>query len=94
LGLLLNELVSNSLKHAFPESGGHIHVSLRRGEQGGTDMDVSDDGIGLPKGFDPGQSRSMGLKLAVSLAGQLGGELAFMPGHAGGTTVRVHLDRL
>lgn len=94
LGLLLNELISNSLKHAFPESGGSIHISLQPKPEGGAELVVSDDGVGLPPDFTPGKSRSMGLKLAMSLAGQLNGELHFGPGEPRGTTVRAHLGAL
>jgi PAS domain S-box-containing protein len=74
-GLLVTELVGNSLKHAFPNGrGGSIRVTLRRvGKQ--LHLAVADDGVGLPRGFDLNASRSMGLQLAASLAGQLGGNL-------------------
>ena len=74
-GLLLAELVGNALKHGFPGArGGQVCVSLRR-EEGHITLRVTDDGIGLPAGFDITQSRSMGLQLASSLAVQLGGHL-------------------
>lgn len=76
-GLLVNELLSNSLKHAFPDGRrGTIHISVRRIE-GAFRLVICDDGIGLPAGFDAGNSKSMGLKLAISLAAQLGGKLEF-----------------
>lgn len=75
LGLLITELVGNSLKHAFPDGrGGSIRVTVsRRGES--VVLEVADDGVGLPPGFDPARATSMGLQLASSLAAQLGGEL-------------------
>lgn len=75
LGLLVTELVGNSLKHGFPDGRtGSIRVRLsRRGDK--TSLEVEDDGVGLPAGFDLSRTTSMGLQLAGSLAGQLGGEL-------------------
>ena len=75
-GLLVTELVTNSLKHAFPGGrSGRIDVALRRTAQG-SQLVVQDNGIGLPDGFSLGAiGKSMGLQLATSLAQQLGGEL-------------------
>ncbi|MGA3264158.1 MAG: PAS domain S-box protein [Terracidiphilus sp.] len=77
LGLLANELLSNSLKHGFPVGrNGTISVSIHR-VNGAVRMTIQDNGIGLPKNFDAGTCKSMGLKLADSLAHQLGGSLRF-----------------
>jgi PAS domain S-box-containing protein len=90
IGLLVTELVSNSLKHAFPaQRGGQVRVLLQPGDGGGFVLRVADDGIGLPADFDPLKTSSMGLKLAVSLARQLGGELVFSSD--GGTIASVQL---
>jgi len=75
-GLLLVELVSNSLKHAFAGGrGGQVHVTLMPAPGGGARLRVADDGPGLPEGLALDRPRSLGLQLAVSLARQLGGEL-------------------
>jgi PAS domain S-box-containing protein len=75
--LLANELLSNSFKHGFPGGRrGAITVSVHRVD-GAIRMIVEDDGVGLPAHFDAAKSNSMGLKLAVSLAHQLGGQLEF-----------------
>lgn len=80
LGLLLTELISNSFKHGFPGGRpGTIAVSFAA-VPAGTKVSVADDGVGLPPGFDPAQTPSMGLQLASSLARQLGGELSFQSG--------------
>jgi PAS domain S-box-containing protein len=76
LGLLLNELVSNSLKHGFPE-GRHGHILVRAipaPEAGNEDMmrlTVGDDGVGLPPGIDQTSPQTLGLKLVAALSGQL-----------------------
>ena len=74
-GLLVTELVSNSLKHAFADAArGEIRLTLKR-EGPHLRLRVADNGIGLPAGFTLDQTDSMGLQLAASLAGQLGGTL-------------------
>lgn len=76
-GLLMNELICNSLKHGFSDGRhGIIRISIHR-NQGCTHFQISDDGIGLPSGFDLPSVSSMGLQVARSLAHQLGGQLAF-----------------
>ena len=74
MGLLVNELVSNSIKHAFPEGNGNINVKL---ESNGDEyiLTVSDNGIGLPKSVDPFEASSLGLQLVISLSIQLEGDL-------------------
>jgi len=72
LGLVLNELVSNSLKHAFPEGRhGHIDVRAMRGEGDTMCLTVADDGIGLPSGFDRTTIQTLGLRLVSALSAQL-----------------------
>jgi PAS domain S-box-containing protein len=71
-GLMLNELATNSLKHAFAgRIEGEVNVSLSPEPDGKVCMRVSDQGIGLPAGFDWRQSHSLGLQLVQMLAGQL-----------------------
>jgi PAS domain S-box-containing protein len=75
-GLLLTELITNCLKHGFPDQRrGEVWVKLRH-EPGGDLLTVADNGVGLPPNFDSAQSKSMGLELAASLAKQLGGKLS------------------
>jgi PAS domain S-box-containing protein len=70
-GLILNELVSNALKHAFRgRNTGEVTVSLHSAT-GGIRLSVRDDGTGLPAGFDWKQATSLGLRLVQMLAGQL-----------------------
>jgi PAS domain S-box-containing protein len=75
-GLLLTELITNCLKHAFPHGrGGDVRVSLVRQAEGDL-LTVADNGVGFAEGFESSaQTSSMGLQLADGLARQLGGEL-------------------
>ncbi len=74
-GLILNELISNALKHAYPgNDAGTVRVGLRMvGDQ--VRISVSDDGVGLPKGFDDERDGNLGLELVRMLVGQLDGHI-------------------
>lgn len=91
LGLVLNELISNALKHAFPNGRrGQIRVRL-----GGSNIDryrlvVSDDGIGFPADLDFRNAPSLGLQLVCTLVGQLAGTIELVD--APGTTFNVTFD--
>jgi two-component sensor histidine kinase len=75
-GLIVNELVSNSLKYEFPENRlGHIMLTCHQTTAGNYLLTVSDDGIGLPTAFDITKTPSLGLKLVISLVNQLEGKL-------------------
>lgn len=76
-GLILNELVTNALKHAYPDgNGGEVVVHLEEESTSGQIfLSVSDDGIGLSEGFDWKSSRSMGPPIVEILTRQIGGEL-------------------
>jgi two-component sensor histidine kinase/ligand-binding sensor domain-containing protein len=87
-GLIINELVSNSLKHAFSEGrSGTVRIGLRE-ENGACVMSVADDGMGLPAGIDATAGGSLGLRLVRNLAGQLGGTLEVASGPGTRFTVR------
>ena len=75
-GLVINELVSNALKYAFPDDRqGTVLVELRCGEYDSYALAVRDDGIGLPADFDIRRSNSLGMTLVQTLVRQLRGEL-------------------
>jgi two-component sensor histidine kinase/GAF domain-containing protein len=77
-GLIINELVSNALKHAFPEDrSGKVCISLHASKTDKLCLSVSDDGVGLPADLDLSRLQSLGLKLVASLTNQLKGELEF-----------------
>jgi two-component sensor histidine kinase len=75
-GLLLNELITNALKHAFADgSAGELRVELSRSDDR-IRLVVADNGVGLPAGLDVRGTRSLGLRLVNTLVRQLGGTLA------------------
>lgn len=87
-GLLFNELISNCLKHAFPEKKqGEIRVRLV--PESGNDilLSVSDDGIGFPLGIEPRTAETFGMQLITDLVDQLHGRVQIV--RNGGTCVRI-----
>ena len=86
-GVIVNELVSNSLKHAFPgDRSGEIAIKFR--ESGGQcTMIFKDDGVGIPEGLDISHPSSLGLTIVNALTGQLGGNIDIS--RNGGSEVRI-----
>ena len=75
-GLITNELVSNALKYAFPDQPqGVITLRIQHTEGGGVELEVSDEGVGLPKGMDFSKNDSLGVYLVQALTEQIDGEL-------------------
>jgi PAS domain S-box-containing protein len=76
-GLIINELVTNSLKYAFPDGRqGIIKISVKSNDNGLIQLSISDDGIGIPKDLDIRNTKTLGLTLITALAeNQLNGEL-------------------
>jgi PAS domain S-box-containing protein len=74
-GLIINELVTNAFKHAFPDKqSGSIAVKLH--DAGGSyKLEVIDDGVGLPAAIDYRKTQTLGLQLVTLLTSQLGGEI-------------------
>ncbi|MCK5573592.1 MAG: PAS domain S-box protein, partial [Bacteroidetes bacterium] len=78
-GIIINELVSNSLKYAFPDGqGGTIYIRLYPGPDDTVRLIVGDTGVGLPDDLDLEKTDSLGLKLVKMLAGQLSGDLVLV----------------
>jgi len=88
-GLIVNELLSNALKHAFPgERTGTITLSLHSPEPHTYELTVSDDGIGIPDEIDPKTTKTLGLHLvSILVEDQLKGEIEVE--REGGTRVRI-----
>ena len=81
--LIVNEVLTNILKHAFPSrKTGSIKFDLQI-EDEVIDLMISDDGIGLPKGFSEEKSESLGLLLIKILTEQLGGNYGYKSSNAG-----------
>ena len=75
LGLIVNELLSNCLKHAFPnDRSGKIDIDFH-GENDGYQLTVADDGVGFPENLDYRNTPSLGLRLVNILADQIDGEI-------------------
>jgi PAS domain S-box-containing protein len=87
-GLIINELASNSIKHAFAgDRRGKINISLKALGEGELELRVSDDGTGLPEGFDAKNASSLGMLIVNALARQLDGVLEIKS--PPGTDIRV-----
>jgi len=79
-GLIVNELLSNALKHAFPEHRrGRIDVRLGVEPNGWVSLNIRDDGIGLPPQFDFNRTGTLGLQLVQGLVQQIDGTIAVQP---------------
>lgn len=77
-GLIINELVSNALKHAFPDRRtGTVRICGAMDDEGYVNLTVSDNGIGFPRGFDLSASESLGLQIVSLLTEQLYGAIDF-----------------
>jgi PAS domain S-box-containing protein len=89
-GLIINELVTNGLKHGFPyPKTGCITVDLHEIEHQQLVLQIHDSGVGLPPDFDLGGSTTLGLKLIMNLADQLGSQLVIERPPNGGTAFSI-----
>ncbi len=79
-GIILNELLTNALRHGFPgERAGEVRISLRAQPDQTIQMVVQDDGVGLPEGFDWHATPSLGFRLVRTLAEQLRARIEVHP---------------
>jgi len=75
-GLIINELVSNSLKHAFPDGReGDLKIAMHRTNGDKIELIVSDNGIGFPEDMDFRKTESLGMQVAITLVEQLDGTI-------------------
>jgi len=87
-GLIINELVSNSLKHAFSKNyDGKIIVTLKKTKNNKKLLDVYDNGIGFPKDLDYINSDTLGLKLISTITKQMDGKISIEKNN--GTHVKI-----
>ena len=93
LGLVMNELISNALKHAFPNGEGGT-ISIGGGDESGLiTLFVRDNGIGTPAGFDWKTSTSLGLRLVANLVRQVRGRIEKGTGTGTGTTFTITIPK-
>lgn len=72
-GLLVNELITNSMKHAFPNGSGNINIALK--ESDGYELIIGDDGVGFPKDINLAESDTLGLQIVNNLLNQIDGQI-------------------
>jgi two-component sensor histidine kinase len=81
-GLILNELITNALKHAFPgDRHGEIRVEFRQVAAHSVVLAVSDDGVGMTRELDLATSASLGMQLVFTLVEQLDGTIEVVRSH-------------
>lgn len=91
-GLIIHELLSNALQHAFPENrSGQVRISLHEKAGGGIELSIADNGCGIPPDFDLDSCGSLGLTLVRELTAQLDGALEMPSGS--GACFRVNFTR-
>jgi two-component sensor histidine kinase len=92
LGMIINELVSNSLKHGFQNAvEGNVNVTLELNGNEFT-LEVSDDGIGFPENVDFRKTTSLGLQLVTTLVDQINGTIELE--RTRGTSFKIHFKEL
>jgi PAS domain S-box-containing protein len=91
LGLIVNELVSNSLEYAFPQRKGEVYISLKSPNDQ-FELTVCDNGIGFPEDLNFRNTKTLGLRLVLMLIDQLDGTIELYRGH--GTKFKIHFKKL
>jgi two-component sensor histidine kinase/CheY-like chemotaxis protein len=90
IGVIVNELVLNALKYAYPDNGGPIRVGLKRANGKRAVLSVEDDGIGHDINVAP-KSTGLGQKIVAAMASKLGAKLFYDPAHTG-TRILISFD--
>ena len=92
-GLILNELVANCVKHAFPDGrSGTVRVTLRAEGASQVILSVGDSGVGFPAGVDFRHTDSLGLQLMCVLTEQLGGTITLDSSEGTRFTIRLRCE--
>ena len=81
IGIIVNELVMNAVKYAYPDGAGPIHVELKP-EGDDVQLSITDDGVGLNVKADP-RSTGMGQRIVSAMASKLGADVERDPAHSG-----------
>lgn len=93
LGLIINELLTNAIKYAFPTGGkGEIRITMTSENDAIYNLNVRDNGIGLPDGFNIKSAASFGMRLISILADQLEGSIAFRNDNGAVFAIRFRKD--
>lgn len=90
-GLIISELVSNSIKYAFPDKSGKLEISLKA-DDGWYELIISDDGEGFPEDVDFKNTDTLGLQLVNNLVNQLDGEITL--DRSRGTSFKIRFKEL
>lgn len=93
-GLIVNELVSNALKYGFPDDRKGILLIKIKESEGKIALEIIDDGVGVPEGFDFENSETLGLQLVFTLVEQLDGEVSFESKPNKGTEYLITFDKI
>jgi len=92
-GLIVNELISNALKHAFPNGRkGRLEIELHRVDKDGCILRVADDGVGFPEGLDLRRTETLGMQIVSTLVDQVEGRLEIS--RHNGTEFRLEFNEL
>jgi len=94
VGLVVNELIANSLKYAFPDDRtGEVVLSVKSIKENGIEMTVSDNGVGIPEDFDLKTADSLGPKLVKLLAeSQLNGSIDMQSNKRTKFTIKFNIE--
>lgn len=92
-GLIVAELIGNAVRHG-PKGRDPVQINIALQQVAPTlaKLQVSDNGLGLPVGFDPGTSRGIGMQVMLSMAQKIGGRFSFDRAAIGGALVRLDFD--
>lgn len=92
LGLIVNELITNSVKYAFPEGRKGVVKIIFRSKGSKRFLTISDDGVGIPENVNPEKTESLGLQLVNNLTNQIEGEIVLDRSH--GTKFEITFEEL
>jgi len=92
-GLIVNELISNALKHGFPDNqGGELSIDLRREAGDGYRLRVRDDGVGFPEALDFRRTETLGMQIVNTLVSQIDATIELARDK--GTEFTIHFQEL
>ena len=91
LGMIVMELVMNSIKHAFTNESyqGLVEIKFAQSKSGEYELSISDNGVGLPKNFDFKNTKTLGLQLVMTLVDQIDGAITLSKKEGSGITFKV-----